>query len=103
MTFNKIPKYYVNDIVMIDKSFSYAGGNIIVGIIKDVSNHRDTGEVIYHIIFNSGTPRKVFEEEIKTKFNTDRIKDGRSIYKQLLVKMYHTNRYKYLLNFYRKY
>ena len=95
--FNKTPKYSVNDIVIIDKGFSYEYGySVVVGIINDVYNHRDTGDVFYHIIFNSGTPRKVFEFEIKTKFNTDRFKDGQSIYKQLLVQMYHTRSYKYL-------
>ena len=95
--FNKTPKYSVNDIVIIDKGFSYEYGySVVVGIINDAYNHRDTGEVFYHIIFNSGTPRKVFEYEIKAKFDTDRFKDGQSIHKQLLVQMYHTRSYKYL-------
>lgn len=95
--FNKIPKYSVNDIVIIDKDFSYEYGySVVVGIIQDVFNHRDTGDVFYHVLFNSGTPRKIFEYEIKAKFDTDRFKDGQSIHKQLLVKMYHTRGYKYL-------
>lgn len=94
--FNKTPKYSVNDIVIIGKdSFDVCGHNV-VGVIKDVFNHRDTGDVFYHIIFNSGTPRKFFEYEIDAKFNTDRYKDGQSIYKQLLAKMYHTRDHKYL-------
>lgn len=93
---NKIPKYNVNDIVIIDKDFSYKYGySDVVGIIKDVFKHRDTGEVFYHIIFNSGTPRKLFEHEIKAKFDTGKFKDGQSIHKQLLAKMYHTRDHKY--------
>lgn len=100
--FNKIPKYSVNDIVIIGNDFSsYESGieqpvNNIIGVINDVYNHRDTGEVFYHIIFNSGTPRKFFEYEIGAKFNTDKFKDGQSIHKQLLAKMYHTRSYIYL-------
>lgn len=94
--FNKTPKYNVNDIVIIDKDFSYEYGySDVVGIIKDVFIHRDTGEVFYHIIFNSGTPRKLFEHEIKAKFDTGKFKDGQSIHKQLLAKMYHTRDHKY--------
>ena len=102
MIFNKIPKYNVNDIVIIGNDFSsYESGieqpvNNLIGVIKDVFNHRDTGEVFYHIIFNSGTPRKFFEYEIEAKFNTDKFKDGQSIHKQLLAKMYHTRSYIYL-------
>lgn len=102
MIFNKIPKYNVNDIVIIGNDFSsYESGieqpvNKLIGVINDVYNHRDTGEVFYHIIFNSGTPRKFFEYEIEDKFNTDKFKDGQSIYKQLLAKMYHTRSYIYL-------
>lgn len=95
----KTPKYNVNDIVIIDKDFSYEYSDSVVriiGIIKDVFNHRDTGEVFYHIIFNSGTPKKLFEYEIKAKFDTGKFKDGQSIHKQLLAKMYHTRGYKYL-------
>ena len=94
--FNKTPKYSVNDIVIIDKDSFDVCGHDVVGVIKDVFNHRDTGEVFYHIIFNSGTPGKFFEYEVETKFNTDKFKDGQSIYKQLLVKMYHTRDHKYL-------
>lgn len=94
--FNKTPKYSVNDIVIIGKdSFDVCGYNV-VGVIKDVFNHGVTGEVFYHIIFNSGGLRKVFEKEIETKFNTDKFKNGQLIYKQLLVKMYHTRDHKYL-------
>lgn len=102
MIFNKIPKYNVNDIVIIGNDFSsYESGieqpvNKLIGVINDVYNHRDTGEVFYHIIFNSGTPRKFFEYEIEAKFNTDKFKDGQSIHKQLLAKMYHTRSYIYL-------
>lgn len=102
MIFNKIPKYNVNDIVIIGNEFSsYESGieqpvNHLIGVINDVYNHRDTGEVFYHIIFNSGTPRKFFEYEIEAKFNTDKFKGAQSIYKQLLAKMHHTRSYIYL-------
>lgn len=97
--FNKIPKYNVNDIVIIEQCIAgspFGHGYNVVGIINDVFNHRDTGEVFYHIIFNSGTPRKFFEHEINDKINTDLFKDGQSMHKQLLAKMYHTNHYDYL-------
>lgn len=93
--FNKTPKYSVNDIVIIGRDSLDVCGHNVVGIINDVCNHKDTGDVFYHIIFNSGTPRKLFEHEIKAKFDTGKFKDGQSIHKQLLAKMYHTRDHKY--------
>lgn len=92
--FNKTPKYSVNDIVIINNGISDAYH--VVGVIKDVYNHRDTGDVFYHIIFTSNGPRKIFEREIETKFNTGRFWRGHEICKQLLAKMYHAHPYDYI-------
>lgn len=92
--FNKTPKYSVNDIVIINNGISDAYH--VVGVIKDVCNHRDTGEVFYHIIFTSNGPRKIFEREIETKFSTGRFWRGHEICKQLLAKMYHAHPYDYI-------
>lgn len=95
---NRTPKYNVNDIVIV-KGISYGSYGYfdnVVGVIKDVFNHRDTGEVFYHIIFNSGTPRKIFEYEIEYRFYTGEFRNGYFIHRRLLVKIYHNKDYKFL-------